>query len=149
MIGNRLYFRKTADQPVAASTALVDCTDLSVPFSAGQIGRIRLVAFLTLGATGGYKFQFITPAVPVAFRNFFVVTDGVTASPGAFIPGFQAASAAFANALAVAGTHKLECEFDFENGINAGNVNLQFACNSAANSITVLAGSYFDVIKVN
>jgi hypothetical protein len=149
MLGNRLFFRKTANEAVAASTALIDCAGLSVPFTAGQIGHIRIVALFTLGATGGYKFQIITPAAPVAFRNFFVVTDGVTASPGAIIAGSQTSSAAFANALAVAGTHKLECEFDFENGVTAGNVILQFACNSAANSITVLAGAYFDVIKVN
>jgi hypothetical protein len=148
-IGNRLFFRKTANETVAASTTLIDCAGLAVAFTAGQIGHIRLVLPFTLGATGGYKFQIITPAAPVAFRNFFVVTDGVTASPGAIIAGYQTSSAAFANALAVAGTHKLECEFDFENGTTAGNVQLQFACNSAANSIIALAGGYMDVIKIN
>ena len=148
-IGNRLFFRKTANQTVAASTVLVDCTGLTVPFTANQIGHIRIVVPFTLGSSGGYKFQIVTPAAPAQFGNFFVVTDGVTASPGAIIAGYQSSSAAFNNALAVAGTHKLECEFDFINGTTAGDVVLQFACNSAANSIIALAGAYMDVIKLN
>lgn len=144
-LGIRNFFRKAADQTVAASVTLVDCTDMIVPVKALQKINFHLVLPFTLGASGGYKFQILTPAGGTYFSNFFVVTDGVTASPGAIIAGYQAASAAFANALAVAGTHKLECDFDYVNGATAGNITLQFACNSAANSIIAKQGGYIDV----
>jgi len=147
-IGIVNFFPKTADQTVAASTALVNCTGLICPVAANQIVSMRIFLPFTLGASGGYKFQIIVPAGGVRFTNSYVVTDGVTASPGAIIAATQTSSAAFANALAVAGTHQLSCQFDFENGATAGDIILQFACNSAANSIIALAGGYMDVTKL-
>ncbi len=145
-IGNRLYFRKSADQAVAASVTLVDCTDLSVPIAANQKARIYLFVPFTLGATGGYKFQIVVPAAGTSFKNSYKVIDAVTAPPVFVEADTQTSSAAFANALAVAGTHQLVCEIDIVNGATAGTIKLQFACNSAANSITALAGGYMDVV---
>jgi len=147
-IGIRSFFRKSADQAVAASATLVDATDLSVPIAAGQTLKIGIYAPFTVGATGGFKFQVVVPAAGTSFLQSYVVTDGVTASPGAIISASITASASFANALAVAGTHMLQSEVEVVNGATAGDVKLQFACNSAANGITLLKGSYFDVIAL-
>lgn len=147
-LGIRSFFRKAALQTVTASVTLVDCTDLIVPVGAGQIVSIDLFLPFTLGASGGYKFQILVPAGGVSFQNNYVVTDGVTASPGAIIAATQTSSAAFANALAVAGTHQLSAHIDIVNGVNAGNITLQFACNSAAGAIIALAGGKMDVVKL-
>jgi hypothetical protein len=147
-IGIRTFFRKSANQTVTASVTLVDCTGLIVPVAALEIVTIRLFLPFTLGASGGFKFQITVPAGGTSFLNSYVVTDGVTATPGAIIAATQTSSAAFANALAVAGTHQLEADIDIVNGTTAGNIALQFACNSAAGAIIALAGGKMDVVKL-
>jgi hypothetical protein len=49
--------------------------------------------------------------------------------------------------LAVAGNHILEMEGDFVASA-AGTLKLQFACNSAANGITVLQGLVMEITQV-
>jgi len=137
IVGIQKIFRKDANQAVAASTALVSL-GLLLPIAVNQKMHVRLVASFTLGATGGFKFQFVVPAAPTSFNNVCLVIDNVT--PGV-LGTVQTSSAAFANALAVAGTHSLYMDLDFVNGATAGNIDFQFACNSAANSITMLLGT--------
>jgi hypothetical protein len=151
MGGIRNSFRLTADQTVAASTALITMgantagNSFSIPLSALQKVHLRFNGRFTLGATGGYKFQVVVPASPGNFGLSYVVTDTVTP---ATVVGQQAASAAFANALAVAGTHFINFECDYVNGVTAGNLLVQFACNSAANSIVLLQGAWLDYTNV-
>lgn len=147
-IGIRLFFRKSASQQVAASTALVDCTDLSCPVAASQTLKVKFWIPFTVGATGGFKFQVVVPAGGTNFTCSLFAFDGITAAPGSQVGIVQTASAAFANAWAVAGNHMMLIEADVENGATAGTVKLQFACNSAANGITVIEGASMEVIKL-
>lgn len=145
-VGIRRFFRKTANQSVNASTVLVDLTDLSVPIAANQKARISFWVPFTVGATGGFKFQLTTPAAVVSFLASLQVVDGTAAAPGNEVATVQLASAAFANAWANVGSHYLLVECDIANGVNAGNITLQMACNSAANGITAIAGASADVV---
>jgi hypothetical protein len=135
--GIQSIFRKTANQAVAASVTLVSL-GLLIPVAINQRIHIRFTGGFTIGASGGFKFQFVVPAAPTSFNNVCTVIDTVT--PGV-LGTVQTSSAAFANALAVAGTHSLYMDLDFVNGATAGNIDFQFACNSAANGITMLLGA--------
>lgn len=147
-IGVRNSFRLTATQTVAASTALVVLganttgNSFSIPLLALQRVHLRVNFIFTIGATGGFKFQFVVPATPGNFAASLAVYDTVT--PGLVAPTSQVATAAYANALAVAGTHVLNAECDYTNGATAGSISFQFACNSAANSIAVIQGAWMD-----
>lgn len=141
-IGIRNSIRLAANQVVTASTALVTMTGFIIPLAALQKVHCRLCLPFSLGATGGYKFQWVVPASPGNFINTYTVTDAVTP---ASIVGVQTSSAAFANPLAVAGNHFLNSELDYVNGTVAGNLELQIACNSAAGVFTALQGAFVDI----
>lgn len=130
-----------AQQTVAASTTLVTMTGFSLALAVGQKVHWRWFVAFTLGVTGGYKFQIVTPSTggSTVFTNCFTVTDTVTP---ATIVGTQLTTGAFANALAVAGNHFMNCEGSFLANATAGNLLFQFACNSAANSIVAQPGSF-------
>ena len=150
------YVRLVTAQAVAASTTLVTLGSTGTGNSAFQFGTtvspmaaaakvhlsIRLA--FTIGATGGFKFQLIPPATPGNFTMTGFVMDTVT--PATIPVAQNPTAAAFANALAVAGTHLFHAEVDYTNGVTAGTLALQFACNSAANSITVLPGSWMSAV---
>lgn len=140
--------RLAANQTVAASVALVDVglttNAFTYPIAAGQRVHFRIKMGFTLGATGGFRFRLDGPAAPTSYLNCQEVNDGVTASPGAQIESVITVMADFANALAVAGNHALEMEGDFVASV-AGNLKLQFACNTAANAITLLQGGWMEV----
>lgn len=150
-IGIRNSFRLATSQAVAASTTLVvlgsNTTGNSFQFNLGvaQKAHIRGIIPFTVGATGGYKFQIVSSQTLTNFLNTYIVQDTVTPAQ---ITGIQTSSAAFANALAVAGSHFLNFDCDVLMGSTAGVVSFQFACNSAANSITALAGAFMDVTFV-
>jgi len=132
-----------------ASTVLADATGITYPISASAIGQkihFRIKGGFTLGATGGFKFRLDGPT-STNYQNSQTVTDGITASPGAIIANCIVALADFANALAVAGNHQLDMEGDFVPSA-AGNLKLQFACNSAANSIILLPGLVMEITIV-
>lgn len=133
-------------QSVAASVALVDVVGFSVPVVAGATYRFYLNVPFTVGATGGFKFRLEVPAV-TNYVNVQEVIDGVTASPGAILCDVITAEADFANALAVAGNHIMRMEGELIPSA-AGDMKLQFACNSAANAIDLLAGAYFEVVTL-
>lgn len=145
MIGIRNIFRVAANVQVAASTVLVT-TGLTSPIAAGQIQRVRVWMPFTVGATGGLKVQIILPAAPSSVIASYRVNDTVTP---ATILAINANNNAFANALAVAGTHWLEIDATVVNGVNAGTLDVQVACNSAANAFTCLAGATMEVVKLN
>jgi hypothetical protein len=131
-----------AAQTVSASATLVTMTGFSTTIAALQRIHFRVYVPFTLGATGGYKFQMVLSQTPTVFQNSFTVTDTVTP---ASIVGYQASSAAFANALAVAGNHFMNCEGQVVGHATlAGTLSFQFACNSAANGITANIGAFIN-----
>lgn len=144
MIGIRTFFKVAANVVVTASTALVT-TGLTSPIAANQTQKIRAWIPFTVGATGGCKFQVVVPAAGTLYEMSFMLVDTIT--PG-ITTAIQNASAAFSNALAQAGSHWIIIEGTVVNGVNAGTVDIQVACNSAANAITVLATATMDVVKV-
>ncbi len=129
-----------AAQTVTASTALVTMTGFTQALAISQRIHFRIYVPFTLGATGGYKFQVVLSQAPALFVNTFIVTDTVTP---ASIVGYQTSSAAFANALAVAGNHFLNCEGQVVGSATLASVlSFQFACNSAANAIIANVGAF-------
>jgi hypothetical protein len=147
-IGIRNFFKNSATQAVAASTTLVAVTGLTVPVAAGQTVCIDFFLPFSVGATGGFKFNLAVPAGGTSYLAAFEAIDGVTASPGAQVALVITAAADFANAWAVAGNHYVNCKATIVNGATAGNITMQFACNSAANAITILNGAFADVVKL-
>lgn len=145
MVGIRNFFRVAANVQVAASTVLVT-TGLTSPIAINQKQKVRIWMPFTVGATGGLKVQIVLPAAFTSIVVSYRLTDTVTP---ASIVAIATNNNAFANALAVAGTHWIEIEADVVNGANAGNLDVQVACNSAANAFTCLAGASMDVIKSN
>lgn len=143
MIGLRSFYKVAANITVSASTTLVT-TGLTSPIAAGQTQHISAWIPLTVGATGGVRFQLVTPSATTLYEATFILYDTIT--PG-ITTAIQSSSAAFTNALAQAGSHFIRIEATVVNGVNAGNLDIQFACNTAANGITVLATATMDVIK--
>lgn len=144
-IGIRNFFIKLADQVITSSAALVSA-GLNSAIAAGQTQHIRYFIPITVGATGGVRCQVVVPAGGTAFIAGIKLVN--TVAP-AIVTASQAASAAFTNALANAGTHWLEIDVTVVNGTTAGDVDLQIAQNTSdALSLTVLRGAIADVTKL-
>lgn len=144
MLGLRSFYKVVAaGVTVSASTTLVT-TGLTSPIASGQTQHIRAWIPFTVGATGGCRFQVVVPANGTSYEASFKLFDTIT--PG-LTTAIQNASAAFTNALAQAGSHWIEIEATIVNGLTAGNIDIQVACNTAANGITVLGAATMDVIK--
>ena len=133
-----------ANQSVAASVALVDVVGFSVPVVAGGTYHFRVVLMFNLGAAGGFRFRLDIPAAPTTYINACIAMDGVTPPPGSLICDVQVAETDFTNALAVSGDHYASMEGELVSSV-AGDMKLQFACNSAAGNIQLFRGSYFEV----
>jgi hypothetical protein len=144
MIGLRTVYKVGANIAVAASTALVT-TGLTSPIAASGKQKFRCWIPITVGATGGVRLQVVVPAAGTLFIATIKLYDTIT--PG-LTTAIQTASAAFTNALAQAGNHWLEVEGYIENGVNAGNIDIQMACNTAANQLTILKGGFMEVVTV-
>src|SRR5688572_12944800 len=118
MIGIRNFFTIAADIVRTSSAALVT-TGLTSPIAAGQKQMLKFWVPFTVGATGGVRAQIVVPAGGALFiasiKLFNTVAPSLTTAT-------QAASAAFTNAAANAGTHWLEIEAHIENGATAGDV---------------------------
>lgn len=143
-IGIRTFFQTVANLVVTSSAALVT-TGLTSPIAAGQTQRVRFWVPFTVGATGGVRAQVVVPAGGTIFIASIALYNTVAPS---LTTATQAASAAFTNALANAGTHWLAIDATIVNGATAGNVDLQMAQNTAdALSLTVLRGATLEVIK--
>lgn len=142
--------RLAADQSVLASATLVTLSDWQYNLNPGKI--ITLEAFIpfSVGATGGFKFQLTSAQTLVDYQAGYEAIDGVTASPGAQVAVDIVAQAAFANAWAVAGNHILRFNASLKGHATlASLVSFQFACNSAANGITILKGAWIDLVQYN
>lgn len=142
-IGIRTAFQILANIVVTASVALVT-TGLTSPIAAGQTQKLRWWIPFTVGATGGVRMQVLVPAGGTIFEQTTILYDTITP---AITTAIVNASTVFTNALAQAGSHWLMVEAVVVNGATAGNVDLQMACNTAANALTVLRGGYLEVVK--
>lgn len=139
MIGIQNTFRTAADIVITSSTTLITST-LTLPVAANQIAHLKIFLQITVGATGGVRIQLVTPAAVTRFQSAIRLSNTVAPSSTLAV---QAASAAFTNALANAGTHFLEMEADVVNGANAGSLDLQIAQNTSDPlSLTLLQGSF-------
>lgn len=150
--GTTSYVALAANQAVAASTALVTLganttgNSFSATLPAGAKALVHLHLEFTVGATGGLRVQMVVPAAPVVVTTDILLADCVTT---AMIPYSASNNTVFTNALAVAGQHFLDLYFRVENGVTAGTVSAQAACNSAANAFTALRGTYMQVTFIN
>lgn len=144
-IGIRSCIMLAANQAVAASVAPVTLTGFSIALAPAQKVHARLWVPFTLAATGGFRFIWTPSVAPVNFLNSFLIGDETTGGVQTVFYGtVQTASAAFANAAAVAGNYILQSEISVTGGATASTLAFQFACNTAANAITALAGAYCD-----
>ena len=143
MIGIKNQFIVDADVPFASSTALLT-VGLTSPIAANERQTIRAWVPLTTGATGGVQLQVKAPAGGSYFINNVTFFDLVANS---FIGTVATSSAPIGDALANAGNHLVTIEATIINGATAGNVDIQFAQNSAANTTTILKGGIMEVVK--
>lgn len=143
MIGIRRFFAKLAAQVITSSVALVS-VGLSSAIAANQTQKLVWWVPFTVGATGGIRAQIAVPAGGVLFNATIELFNTVAPS---LTTATQAASAAFTNALANAGTHWLRIEATIVNGTTSGTVDLQMAQNTSdALSLTILRGGTCDVV---
>lgn len=143
-LGVRTFFQILLAIVVTSSAALIT-TGLTSPIAAGQTQKLRWWVPFSVGATGGVRAQIAVPAGGAVFNATIILYNTVVPS---ITTAAQAASAAFTNALANAGTHWLLIEATIVNGANAGNVDLQMAQNTSdALSLTILRGGTCEVIK--
>jgi hypothetical protein len=146
IMGIRRFFQILANIVITSSVALVT-TGLTSPIAANETQRLRWWVPVTVGATGGLRAQIVVPAGGILFISSIKLFN--TVAP-ALVTATQAASAAFTNALANAGTHWLEIDATIVNGTTAGNVDLQMAQNTSdALSLTILRGGTLEVIVNN
>lgn len=142
-IGIRTAFIKTADTAFAASTALLT-VGLTSPVAAGQTQKIRAWVPFSVGATGGIRAQIVVPAGGTIFLATIKLFNTIAPS---LTTALQTASAAFTDAIANAGNHWVEIEATIVNGATSGDVDIQFAQNTAANTTTIRRGAVMEVIK--
>jgi hypothetical protein len=141
-IGNRLFFAVAADIVRTSSAALVT-TGLKSAIAANKKQYLRAWIPVTVGATGGLRLQIVVPAGGTLFLASIRLNNTVAPS---ITEAVQKASAAFTNALANAGDHWLEVEAEIQNGVTAGDVDIQMGQNTSDPlSLTILKGGHMEV----
>lgn len=147
------YQRLNADIAVAASTTLITIGLTTNAFTfvlpATKIILLNCALPFSVGATGGFKFQLTSSQTLVDYSAQWEAIDGVTAAPGSQVASIIAASAAFANAWAVAGNHTCNLAASLKGHATlASTITVQFACNTAANAITILKGAQMMLVQL-
>lgn len=147
-MSNRVGIRTLATvnaNVVITSDAALRTVGLISPVAAGQTQSIKAFIPFTVGATGGVRAQVVVPAGGAVFIAGIKLINTVAPS---ITTASQAASAAFTNALANAGTHWLEIDVTVVNGANAGDIDIQLAQNTSdVLSLTVLRGGFMQIVK--
>jgi hypothetical protein len=145
LIGIRT-FSNVAANVLFTSNITLTTIGLSTPVAVNQTIKLRAWVPFSVGATGGIRIQVVVPAGGTIFLASFKVYNTVTP---ALITAIQVASAAFTNALAVAGTHWAEVEATVINGATAGTVDVQWAQNTSdVLTLTILRGGSMDIVKL-
>lgn len=148
-LGIRTIYRKTADQAVTASTALVDVTGMSFPIAANQEVEVDVWLPFSVGAAGGFKWRFDIDQAPSIYNLGWNAIDGVTGTANVEAAVITA-EADIANAWAVAGSFNFFAKLYVKNGATAGTIKLQMAQNSSdATPLTLLAGAVMNVTVVS
>lgn len=128
------------------SNVVLASLGLDVPIASGQTIKCRWWVPLSVGATGGIRFQVQVPAGGVLYNLSYKIFN--TVAPSTTI-NTQAASAIVTNALANAGTHWIEVEATIVNGTTTGTIDLLMAQNTSdALPLTVLRGGFADFTKL-
>lgn len=141
-LGIRQFYTRTAPLVITNSIVL-QTAGVAVPVAASQTISGQIIVPFNLGATGGARFQLVTPAAVTAFACSFFLQQ--TSSAVNVIT--QAASAVITNALAAAAEYSLLVVFQVVNGVNAGSIDLQCAQTTADPlSMTVRQGTWADVV---
>jgi hypothetical protein len=147
MIGIKTFYSVAANV-VFTSSATLATVGLTSPIAAGQRLKFRAWVPVTVGATGGVRYEVIGSAGVVITGGFIETVKLFNTVAPLLTTASLTANAAFTNALANAGTHWLEIEGDFTNSGVAGTLDLQFAQNTTdANTLTVLKGATMDVTQ--
>lgn len=143
-VGIRKVAYKTSNTTFTADTTLATVGLLSA-IAAGQTLAFRAWIPITVGATGGVKALVSVPAgsalYNVSVKLFNTVAPSLTTA-------IYTTSTTFTDALANAGNHWLEIEGQIVNGATAGNIDIQMACNSAANALVVLRGAKMEMTVI-
>lgn len=141
--------RQAADQSVTSSTTLVDSDNLKVSVAANKKYYYRVFAPFALdGVVSGYKFQLTLPSGIAHIIQDDQVLNGITST--IVLIRIDITVTIISGALASSGDHVLLIEGSFENGVNAGDVKLQFAQNTSDGSaITLKKGAVLFVSPVN
>ena len=141
--------RQAADQAVTSSTTLVDSDNLKVNVAANKKYYYRVFApFALAGVVSGYKFQLTLPSGIAHVIQDDQVLNGITST--VVLVRVDVTVTIISGALASSGDHVLLIEGSFENGVNAGDVKLQFAQNTSDGSaITLKKGAVLFVSPVN
>lgn len=115
-------------------------SDLSVAILAGATYSFDIVAPFTLaGIISGVKFAIACPASPAIIVWTPVIRTSLATS---LLGVVQTAAGSVTNALATADNHTLFCSGTIVNGVNAGNLKLQFAQSvTDAGALTLLRGA--------
>ena len=148
-IGIRTVLFVPAAVTTISNTVLAPVTNLSVAIAKATTWWFRFWIPFSVGATGGVKFEVVVPAAPTLYTLAWKLIQGGT-GPGTLLDtAVESAPAAFANAAAGAGSNFMECTLFLINGVNAGNVQLQFAQNSSvAATLTIIQGGIMEIYQM-
>jgi hypothetical protein len=131
--------RKTADETVNNSAVLQNDDDLLLPIGANEIWRFEFVIYGISNATADFKYSLVGPAASNVRWEFTGENESATVVSWNFLAGGVAVAArGFAD-----GSHTLNIlRGVIINGANAGNLQLQWAQNTAdASDTKVFANS--------
>jgi hypothetical protein len=147
MIGTKTFYSVAANVAFASSATLAT-VGLTSAIAAGQRLKFRAWVPITVGATGGVRYEIIGSSGVVISSAFIETIKLFNTVAPSLTTSALTTNAAFTNALANAGTHWLEIEGDITNTGSAGTVDLQFAQNTSdSNTLTVLKGGTMDVTQ--
>jgi hypothetical protein len=155
MIGIRNTSFLTANQTRTNTIAFLSLADLAIPIGRGGVitARYHLAATCVNFGLDGIRLQLLAPAAGVASQVSYraPVFDPAAGTAGDNAGwtaefGLSLQAAGTFSAFSTAGTLALvEINAWFQNGVNAGNLDLQFTqVNGSANTVTVLRGSFVD-----
>ena len=142
--------KKTSDQSVTSSTTLVADSQLVVAVAANEIVSMIFNIRLTSSNIGGIRYRMTGPASPTSIQRFIrrwpagAVAEDVTEMATAY----DAADRAFATSAPAETRTYITEEISLTNGVNAGNVQFEFAQNVSDGTATISKdGSYVEVIR--
>lgn len=136
--------RKTNTQTVNNSATLVDDSVLKIPIGKNEVLRFAFTIFYNSNTTADFKFTFVGPSgatgrIAVGART---LTDGSIGGGGAFALAGAVTCGGLGFEASIVGTVTIA------NGTTPGNVQLQWAQNTAdASNTTVLANSNLSAIE--